>query len=282
MTDLATTASQLLDKLTDLVSGPVRGLVSTTASSATWLPQGTMGTLPDGRRVRVIKATQVGTSSTAVPCRLEFLAPAYPKANNFAAVANATVVTWVSPPANIAATGTTNAFSAGTQATSLKVGSLVEYDQLADAADEFSAGSNGDVRLILLEPEGKSIGGESYEQRGWYEFVWVLRANFVQLGQRKDQRSNARNLFEKLNASVGGATVGDDVARIGSWKRVKGKPYSWEAEIFTRNAIDGRINVAPQTTSQNAFDGANLIVTLPDDADQPTPFRVLDQTTDMA
>lgn len=189
------------------------------------------------------------------------------------------MATWVSPPTDLAATGTTTEFAAGSQSTGLKIGSLVEYDHLESGDDEYSAGSSGDVRLILLEPDLKAFGGESYGQRQYFECKWVLRANFVQLSLRSHQRTRARDVFTAISEALEGATIGDDVAILDEWVRVKGKPYSWELKFTTRIAPDGRINSTWYTADHEAFEGTDMTVTLPNDVDQPGPFRVLDDTT---
>ncbi len=76
MNTVDSSAAQIFDKLSDALVGPVRGTVSCTAATTIWVPQGQLATLADGRRVRVVKATSVGASRTAIPVRLEWLAPA--------------------------------------------------------------------------------------------------------------------------------------------------------------------------------------------------------------
>lgn len=71
MANVSSSSLQIFDKLSGVLVGPVRGFVSCTALSNVWVPQGQLATLPDGRRVRVVKATEVTTSATNVPVRLE-------------------------------------------------------------------------------------------------------------------------------------------------------------------------------------------------------------------
>jgi len=93
-TSIGSVTAQLFDKLSDLVVGPVQGMVVATSTSGTViLPQGTYGVLSDGRLVRVRRSTRVTTTATFVPCRLAFLTPSYPAPSNFAAISQSTTTT---------------------------------------------------------------------------------------------------------------------------------------------------------------------------------------------
>jgi len=104
--------------------------------------------------------------------------------------------------------------------------------------------------------------------------LWVLRVNFGTLEQLKDVRARANTVFDRLCASLMGASVGEDVVSFVSWKRApKSGLYSRNLTFATKELCTGRINSAPQTT-QPAFSRLDATITIPGDTDQPSPFRV--------
>lgn len=275
---LESTAAQLLDKLVETVSGPVRGTITATATSGTVKVRiGQIATLPDGRRVRVIKRTAVSTTPTAVPCRLELLSPASPAAANFKAVAIGTVATWLSPPAGLAATGTTSAFAAGANAGSLKIAALVEHDNASSPPEIFAAGAQGTAALILLSPSVRRIGPDNLTSYGLYEATWRLRLCLFDVAEEKIRRTRARNTFDAIAASVLNAAAGDDSVRIGGWNPVRETGWgtsAWEATLLTRLEVDGR--TMRDAAAEADFEGADVTVKIPGDSDQPSPFRVVE------
>lgn len=277
MSSLATVAAQLADKLVDCITGPVRGTVTTTATSDTWVQIGTIATIPDGRRVRVTKRTLVGTGGAAIPVRLEHLSPSYPAVHNFAAVAVSTVATWIARPTGLAATGTTSAFGAGANAGTIKIGALVEHDSADTPPDVFAAGAAGlTAALVLASPTTKRIGAGNITSRGLYEATWRLRMIFADIGEQPTRRTRARDAFDAIVNSLEGCAAGDDVVVIGGWTPIKAQAWGtfWEATIVTNVAIDGR--PMRDAAAEEDFEGVDLSVLIPEDADQPTPFRVLD------
>ena len=174
---LKSVATQLCDKLVDVLTGPVYGTITATASTGTVsVPIGTIATIGSGstlRRLRVVeRATIYAGTPAPVKARLETLSPSFPAAGNFAAIANGTTATWVSPPANLAATGTTNQFGSGTLAGSVMIGSIVETDLLESPADLFSAGAQGTAALALISPTLRRSGPSGVVTRGLFEATW--------------------------------------------------------------------------------------------------------------
>lgn len=279
---LDTTAAQLLDKLADLAVGNIFGTIAATSSVDVYIPQGTMATLPDGRRVRCVKATKVwgGAHPSPVPVRIEWLSPSFPAVGNGAPVDSGTVATWVSPPTGVAATGLASAFASGSQSSGLKINSVVESDRLDTGVDLYAAGANGTTSLVLLEPSLNPIGGGHYYDHEYYDVLWKLRCNFAAIVKTKDKLTSARTVFDRLCKSVLGATAGEDVVRFGKWSRVKtdGVSHSWELEIFTRLAPAGRVEQSANQTDPD-IETVGLIAKLPRDADQPSPYRVQEDVT---
>lgn len=277
MSGLSDVAAQMMDRLCDVITGPVRGTVTSTATSDTWVQRGQRASLPDGRYVRVTKRTLVGTGGAAIPVRLEVLSPSVPAAGNFAAVAASTVATWISPPANLAATGTTSAFAAGSNAGTIKIGALVEHDSADTPPDIFASGAAGlTAALVLVSPTVRRIGPDNVTSRGLYEATWRLRMVFADIGEQFTRRTRARDAFDAIVNSLEGTTAGDDVVRIGGWTPVKAQAWGtyWEAPLLTRVSVDGR--PMRDAAAETDFEGIDLIVEIPEDADQPDPFRVLD------
>lgn len=277
MSSLSLVAAQILDKIVETVTGPVRGTITSTATSDIFVPIGTRATLPDGRYVRVIKRTLVGTGGAAIPVRLEHLSPSFPAVGNFRPVALGTVATWVSPPAGLSATGTTSAFASGVNAGTLKLGAIVEHDSAETPPDIFAAGAAAPTTaLVLVSPTCKRIGPDNITSRGLYEATWRLRMIFADVGEQKERRTRARDAFDAIVNSAAGGAAGEDVIRIGGWSpaRVQAWGTFWEAPILTRVALDGRPMI--DAAAEEAFEGIDLTVELPEDADQPSPFRVLD------
>jgi hypothetical protein len=274
---LETVAAQLADKACDVLTGPVRGTITTTATADTTVPIGQIATLPDGRRVRVIKRTIVGTSATAVPVRLEILAPASAAAGNFRAVALDTVATWVSPPTNLATTGTTSAFSSGTYAGALKIASFTEHDTASSPPEVFAAGTQGTASLVLISPTVRRIGPDNITSRGLYEATWPLRLVLFDVGDERVRRTRVRNAFDAIIAALEGTAAGDDLVRITAWTPSQQTGWgvgAWDATVVTRLEVEGR--TIREAASEEAFEGADISVLIPEDADQPSPFRVLD------
>jgi hypothetical protein len=269
VSSIADCAAEILDRICDVVTGPVVGTISATCSlGRVRIPRGQMATLPDGRRVRVTHNTWVEGTDT-VPVRLEHLAPSVPAANNFRATAAGTVATWVSPPASIDATGTTSVFASGARAGSMKIAALAEYD----SPDAFPAGAQGTASLILVSPSLRSVAGPGMRSRALYEATWRLRLNVYDNAEQPVRRTRARDAFDAIDASIVGAFAGDDIIRIGSWVPIR-DGIAWEATLLTRIVNDGR--VLADADSGDDLEGVDLTVLLPEDADQPSPFRVQD------
>lgn len=272
---LAAVALQIADKVCQLITGPVVGTITTTATvGEVEVPIGQMATI-GGRRVRVIKRTPVTTTPTLVPVRLEWLAPSMPNANNFAAVAAGTVATWVAPPANLVATGTTSQLGPGSLAGALKIGAFVEHDSDDGPADTFAAGATGTATLCLFSPSVERIGSENFVMTGLYEATWGLRLALNDVGQQKERRTRARDAFDAIVAALHGAAAGDDVIRVRRFRPVKkpGWNQAWDLDLLTRVEIDG----LPLREANPDFVDADIIVKIPGDADQPSPHRVLER-----
>lgn len=267
MSSISDVAAEILDRLCTVVTGPVTGIITTTCTSGRVLvPRGQMATLPDGRRVRVTHNTWVD-GTEAVPVRLEHLAPSYPAQNYFRATAAGTVATYVSPPANIVATGTTSAFASGARAGSMKIAALAEYD----SPDAFPAGAQGTASLILVSPNARNIGGPNSD-RARYELTWKLRLN-VYAAEQPTRRTRAREAFDAINASLAGASAGGDIIRLSAWTSVR-DGLAWDATLVTRVWLDNAIEESAD--SGDDLEGVDLTVLLPDDDAQPDPFRVRD------
>lgn len=272
---LASVARQLADKICNVITGPVVGTVTAAATAGdVELAIGQMATITGGRRVRVIKRTKVRSAGTAVPVRLEWLAPSIPARANFSAVANGTVATWVSPPAGIVATGTTNAFGMGPLAGDLKIGSYSEHDQIDSPADLFAAGAVGTAALVLLSPTIRRIGSDNFIMTGLYEATWRLRLALNDTGENKERRTRVRDSFTALVQAMHGGAAGDDYIRVGDFKPVKeaGWGLAWEASILTRLEVDG----VPLLETNEDLDEVGITVKIPGDLDQPSPFQVLE------
>src|SRR5437660_1577242 len=97
--DLAVIAARILDKLADVTLGPVLGrVVARATQERVTLHPGQLGTLADGRVIRVRKTTAVGSAPTLVDVRLLSLSPAYPVKANFRPVPLGMDVRWSAPP----------------------------------------------------------------------------------------------------------------------------------------------------------------------------------------
>lgn len=274
---LESVAAQLADKACDVLTGPVRGTITTTATSDTTVPIGQIATLPDGRRVRVIKRTIVGTAATAVPVRLEILSPAVAAAGNFREVALGTVATWVSRPTGLAATGTTSAFGSGTYAGSLKIASYTEHDTASSPPEIFASGAQGSASLVLISPTVRRIGPDNITSRGLYEATWALRLVLFDLGDESVRRTRVRAAFDAIVAALEGTAAGDDLVRVTAWTPSQQTGWgvgAWDATLLTRLEVEGR--TVREAAAEEDFEGADISVLIPEDADQPSPFRVLD------
>jgi hypothetical protein len=264
---LSDVAADILDRLVAVVTGPICGTVTTTCTSGrVCVPRGTMATLPDGRRVRVTHNTWVeGTDD--VPVRLEHLAPSIPAANNFRATAAGTVATWIDPPANIAATGTTSALASGSLAGSMKIAALAEYD----APDAFPAGAQGTASLILVSPNLKALDGDGENAR--FEATWKLRLNVYDNAEQPVRRTRARSAIGAITSSLHGASAGGDIIRVGSWTSVK-DGLAWDATLLTRVWLENRVDLDAELGTD--LEGVDMTILLPNDAAQPDPFRIRD------
>lgn len=288
---LAATVGQLLDKVSDLIVGPVQGTVLATAKDlSVVVPQGLQASLPDGRLIRVTKGKRVTTAATAVSVRLLYLAPTVPVAANFAAVAGGLTATWqagtgadgpVAVPDNLTATGTTTAFGFTARAAPLRIASFVESTDVRDPEDLFKAGAIGGVSLVLTDPEVKTISGggivDISESRIMLrEVVWKIRANIATNAPSKERRIKARDVHDNLCAVLLGATVGDSQLRLGPWKLVRRDPNadSWELTIITQLWTDGRVLQLEAVDGLPDFEDLDALITVPGDTDQPGPFRV--------
>jgi len=274
MSSLECVAGQILDKVVDLSLGPVQGTLETVASAPTQVLQGQRATLSDGRLVRVMKSTRVGTSPTLVQARLEFPSPSYPRANNFAIIPAGTVATWIDPPAGVAPTSTTNAFAPGIRSDGLFIAGIAEHDDVDNPAELFAAGVQGSARLILLTPNVRRVGADTFVTRMLAEATWRLRLVLGKLSAQAEPRALARKTFDALVKSLHGATAGNDEIRLTAWTRIRDPkwPNTWEATLLTRVVIPGRTLQAQDAP----FLTAGADVRLPGDGAQPGPFRVLD------
>lgn len=253
MSNLAALVGDVFDCLSECVNGPVRGAVSAAASAGTVIvPRGQLGTLPDGRVVRCTKATKVPTTGASVPVRLQFLSPSYPVASNFSAVAGGLRVTWISPPAGLVATGTTAApfapFVAGAPLVS-----VAELEHLAANVDPFAAGAQGGTLAVLLSPTLKALpGGERMLRRTHAEVAFKLRCNLSTFAPHGAKRASARDTFDSIAASLGGAGVAGSLLQIGGWQLAKqdGANASYELACSVQVWMRGRVQQTAHLPSQ--------------------------------
>lgn len=253
MSNLGAVAEELLDLLSECVNGPVRGSVTSAATSGSVVvPRGQRGTLADGRVVRCTKATRVTTDGVDVPVRQLFLAPAYPTANNFAVIGGGSPVTWLSPPANLEAAGSVVAPFAAFGADAALV-SLVEIDQLAANADPFGAGAQGSALAILLAPEVRALDkSERLARYTRVEIAWRLRVNLSTLAAQGSRRTAARNIFDSLASAVVGGKVGGSIATLGRWSlaREARGVSSYELALVVQTWMRGRTMQAVHAPTQ--------------------------------
>ena len=290
MSELESTVAQIFDKLAENVIGPVLATVTATSSAGTVvLPQGQMGTLPDGRRVRVRRAKRITASATPVQVRLEWLTPAVPRASNFTAIPVGMVVTWVSPPAGIAATGLVSV--AGAKSTSVLVesglplpvfGAVAEHERVESQLDAFASGLNGNAGAILQAPEAQDWTRGTTEHRiQATEWRWKLHVTLPRLAQGQDRSVLSRQIYAALCATLQGATCGDDPVRFLSWKPLTSKAslaQEYELQFATHEWSEGRVMQPQAVADLGTFDTLGASVRLPGDA-TATPFRVEEDIT---
>lgn len=245
MATIESTAAQLLDKLSELVSGPVRGLVEahTAVDAPSWIPQGARAVLPDRRQVRVVRATKVVPGFGArVGVRLVHLGPAVPATANFVPCASGVEVTWLDPPGWLRPTARLLELGHGPRARGLRVGSCVEASELKTPADLFACGAQGETALVLLAPETRAVEEVIAGRFQRVRLEWRLRINLSTLSPEAVRRAGLRELHRNLVAVLQGATAGDDVVRCGNLRQVRqaGSSESWELSLSTELDLDGR------------------------------------------
>lgn len=253
MLNLDALVGDVFDYLSETVNGPVRGQVLSTAAAGTVVvPRGQLGTLPDGRIVRCVKATKVTTTATPVPVRLQFLSPAYPAPSNFNPVASGAIVTWASPPAGIAATGTAAAAFAPIS-TGLPLSGIAELDHLDPNVDPYAAGAQGSTLALVLSPEVRAIAGSEHVARHTrVEIAWKIRCNLSTLAAQGARRTSARATFDVLHAALVGGNVAGGVAWLGAWTlaRQAGGISSYELAMSVRTWMRGRVQQVANLPTQ--------------------------------
>ena len=274
MGDIEHVAGQILDKLSDVVLGPVQGTITAVASSGTVkVKQGQKATLPDGRIVRVRKTTRVTASPKPVPVRLLWLSPSVPAANNFAAVTAGLTATWVSPPAGLAATGTTSLFAKHSRAC---LGSVVRQHQLTSPADLFAAGSNGQAVGVLLAVRARRAGvGMSRHREMQLETNWTLRVNAHQYAPKDGVIASVDVIFDRLKDSLLGATAGSGQVRFDSWEPVKteGGTVSYDLKFSAQIIAEGRVmDDSYANDPELSIFSSGMIVN--DDGVTPDPWKI--------
>jgi hypothetical protein len=279
VTTLESATGQILDKLSDLVVGPVQGTVTAIATRGTpRIMQGQLAQLPDGRRVRARRTKVLCAQPTMIPVRLEHLSPSFPAARNYLPIHAGVRATWLDGPADIEPSAAMSAFGPGVMAAGLHLGSVVENDRVTNGEDLFAAGAEGTAKAVLLAPSLRPIGDEHEARRGWFEATWRLRINLDCLSLQKTPRALARTIFDALAGCLLGATVADDIVRFGPWEPVRhpGPATTWELVFMSRLAVDGRVSRAVHQTDPELTGAVTTITLLGDDA-QPAPFRVQDE-----
>jgi hypothetical protein len=272
--DIASTVGQILDKLSDVVLGPVQGTITASSTAGTVkIPQGQQVKLPDGRLLRVRKTTNVTTTPKVVPCRLYWLSPSVPAAANFAAIAAGLTATWQSPPTNTNATGTTSLFAKHARAC---LGSVVRQHQLTNPADLFAAGSNGQAVGILMPARLRKSGiGMMKHREMQLEAQWTLRVNANQYSPKDGVIVSIDSIFDKLKDSLLGATVGSGQVRFDSWEPVKteGSTISYELKFSTQIIAEGRVMDSSYAADPelSVFDSS---MTVNDDGVTPNPWKI--------
>lgn len=278
-------AGQVLDKLADLVVGPVLGDVATLATVQAIVPQGATGTLADGRRIRCRTSTTVVTGATAtdVPCRLMYLTPSYPKAGNFAPV-GPQVVTWDDPPTGITAAASVVSSWAPHQDLAC-VGAVGESHYYSAGPAEFAAGGQGSKlgAVVVHMPETTTVGGSGGRRIQFVSCTYRIEVVVSTLGLQKDRRGNLFDIESGLRAALQGARIGALRASIESWKQIAKNENDtrWELRVTVLAAFRGRAQrylevMRDQGTNKAIYDLVEFShsTVVNDDGSQPNPFTV--------
>lgn len=234
---------QILDVLSALVTAPCRGIVAITGN--TYLPPGTVGVLPNGRKVRVY---QGGASS--VRCRLLELHPTVPP-GNFSGVAANSVVTWVHPPSGVGSTGTVQSTFAPSPRATLGITSVTTASRVDDGGDAFcDARAVGTVGIVVVSPTIKAspVGTIGDVQ---LDALWTLRV-FSSSNDRNPTRTlQTQRIFDALTLVFQRVVIGDKPARIASWTPSRmGELEAWDMELHTTFSTDND----PNAETYPAFD----------------------------
>ena len=275
-------AGQVLDKLADLVVGPAVGTVTATIAvpGPFIVPQGQVGTLPDGRRVRVRKSARVRFGTASLDCRLEQLTPSYPAAGNFVPVGVGLTVTWIAPPLGLAATATVASpgFAAGVLSEPARVGGVARHVHGKTGAEAFGAGAQGSTQAVLWSPRVRklSAGGEHAFRREWYEVLWRIRFWNAGWAPQKDSRAALDGLFNSVLQVLQGATVGNHGVRVDGWEPVLAPDGSTTVDLtFAAHVMaNGRAMVPDGFNPATKLAAVDSAISLSGDSGAAGPHRV--------
>jgi len=243
MSPFAELSAQVLDKASDCVLGPVQGIVTATSTvDRTTLDRGQLGSLPDGRLVRVIQGARVYIAGTPVRVRLMSLTPTLP-ANNFAPVLAGTPVTWQTPPTGIVASGTVASDFAQNAAAVLT--SFTEIDRMPSDADPYASGGLGSVLAMLVSVDIERASGTVSDRLSRHHIGMArfrIRVNLSSLAHTQRRAASADAVGDALVAAIVGGKVGSAPVMFESWKQVRSSPEynTYELVISTRFSARGR------------------------------------------
>lgn len=238
-------ADQFHDVLSQLVSAPCRGTVNVFGTAGTVLSRGLEGSLPDGRRVRVVEGTRLYTGRP-VRVRLKELQPTRP-AGNFRPVNAGSIVTWASPPAGLSATGSVASPFAPDQHATIECSFSSDADDIKDGGDLMArSNAQGSCGIVLLSPDVRArVMDVSGDVR--MTAAWKVRVVTSSLANNPIRTTQKRRIFDALTTILQRAVIGDETARIQSWTRAKADGIdAWDLEVHTIfTPDDDRFPVVP-------------------------------------
>jgi hypothetical protein len=272
-------AGQILDNVSDAVNGPVQGTVTLTSTQTAPLaiPKGLLGTLADGRVIRVrapIWVYHSGTSTGTAPCRLDLLGPTLAP-NNFSPVTSGMTVTWISPPSGLQATGTiATTFAAGPTPilTSAPWGSFLPSEDVLKTQM-----TQGAIVATLHFPKHRYlVGGGIGNRNSKIQLTWTLRIWASNLQGQRARPTDFAAAIQAVESHLYGAQVMSDVLVPEQSGEVKTKIQAWCHEMKF-NALVWTPGRVPTVNAESPPpDLADLYATilLPGDGVQSPSFEV--------
>jgi hypothetical protein len=271
-------AGQILDNLSDAMNTPTQGTVTivSTQSAPLAVPKGLLGTLPDGRVIRVRKPNWVystGSSSAPSLARLDLLGATF-GVNNFAPVTPGMIVTWQSPPTGMAATGTVaTMFAAGP-------GNLISTAAWGTSLP------NTEASLKEMLTQGTIVATLHFLGYQWapgggirsnkLKYQWALR---LWMSNNQGQRTRPIDLGNTVDACTSymfDASVMSDIIYPESSREVQTKIQAWchEIKFSTITWTPGRIPTIAAIGPNQALEDLYATILLPGDGTQTPSFQV--------